>query len=855
MIKRPLLWIALSYMLGCLLYPKSWVTVGSILFIILSFLSILYVYSTYRVNQSSQITKRINKEDRFLILLPIIILIGYGRMQAVSRPTPFDAYCEKSCTAMVEGTVNRITKKTNSTCYELKQVNLYPNRDHKISITQKIIAYGEYHASYQIGNRVRFTGTVSQITKATNEGQFDSATYYSSLNIRYQMYAETMELLDGKTSMYAQVLKKVRQRLCNVFAEILPSKEAGIMQAMLLGEKQELTQEMKELYQENGISHILAISGLHISFLGLLLFRLGKRLRFPLVGNVILVTVFILSYGIMTDFSVSTNRAIVMLLVSLFALLIGRTYDMLSAISLSGGIILLQNPMQLYNAGFQLSFMAVLVLAIYGEVDERIRRSVLQQYKKKREEKEKKIERERKRKRKKESHGLEWSPFVVYIAMLGDKTRDRFYKKLSPKNITNPKLQKIYKEGLLSLDNWNYKRSKLKESNHRKALLSSLLISAGIMPILAYSYGEIPLYSTLLNLLIIPLSSVLLIIGLLAGIVGVWWIGFAKILGSIIRAILLFYETLCHLFSKLPYHLILTGRPTSVQVLLYSSLVILLVWYSVKKQKHQVLYLLSLVWILLVRFPDTRLTMTMLDVSQGDSIFIQLPTADAILVDGGSSDVKNVGTYRIKPFLKAKRVANLSYVILTHMDEDHINGIEELMEQMPDQSEASRKKKDSFHAGMQYDGTIWIANLVLPKKCIIDDRYREIVMLAKKKGITLRYLEKGNIIRAGGVTLLCRHPYEEYKSDSRNDTSIVLDVSYGKFDALLLGDLESGGESELIQQLNGESQKTYEMIKIAHHGSKYSSTHEFLTYYTGKRAWISCGYGNDTTTRLIQFNG
>lgn len=814
--------------------------------------------------------KRINKEDRFILLLPIIILIGYGRMNAIIAPTPFDAYCERKCDASVEGKIVRITEKENSTSYYLDKVILYPSPDIKIQVKQKIIAYGEMNSRFKVGNTVRFTGTVSQIMKATNEGQFNSYAYYLSEGIRYQMFAETMECIEDSYSWYQVALASLRSKVSQVYKKILPSEEAGVMQAMFLGEKQALDTDIKNLYQRNGISHILSISGLHISFLGLLLYKIFKKIGFPIYLNAGIVSIVVFSYGQMTDFSVSTNRAVVMLLVSLFAIVIGRTYDMLSAISLSACIILLQNPMQLYNTGFQLSFLAVCVLAVFGEIFEKMKAE-------EKEENDKVDEKHRdvdnKRNSDKEQGKLYIEQYFLDKSLdIIKKFRKLLMKKIPVNDSISKRIQLRLDELLLSSDEWLYKKYKVRESNRGKALQSSMMISAVTAPILASTFCEIPIYSVILNLFVIPLTSVLMTLGVVAGLIGMWWIDFAKVLGYGITLILKLYEMLCNIFSSLPFHLVLTGKPSVVQIVLYYVVVIAIIQLTVITKRKKMIYIVACLWILLFPLPSTNLTMTMLDISQGDSIYIKTPKGTSFLVDGGSSDVKAIGKYRIEPFFKAQGIGIIDYVVLTHMDADHINGVMEIMEGMSDIEGKEDTKRgqtvlSSLKALAFYDGQVGIQNLILSENSLIDETYMQIEELAKRKGITLHYFGKGDTIKEGEVTITCLHPYTEYKTDSTNDTSIVLDLNYRSFDALLLGDLESGGESELIklakeellsgdninsnqtseEETNGQltvSQKKYDIIKIAHHGSKYSTSDEFLKYYGARIAWISSGFGN-----------
>lgn len=927
-------------MLGCLLFSLPWIIVGGILFFLIICLCILYyrcsigednpkdnntitknsIFIDFIINKilvkkkDLEITqsvsqsirkKRINKEDRFILLLPIVIIIGYDRMNAIIAPTPFDTYCERNCDASVEGEIVRITEKENSTSYYLDTVTLYPSPDIKIPIKQKIIAYGEMNSKFKVGNTVRFTGTVSQIMKATNEGQFNSYAYYLSEGIRYQMFAETMECIDNSYSWYQVTLASLRSKISKVYKSILPSEEAGVMQAMFLGEKQALDKDIKNLYQRNGISHILSISGLHISFLGLLLYKVFKKIGCPIYLNAGIVSIVVFSYGQMTDFSVSTNRAVVMLLVSLCAVVIGRTYDMLSAISLSACIILLQNPMQLFNTGFQLSFLAVIVLAVFGEIYMKLREEEQEETKEEKKENKEENKQENKEEKKetkvwkgKETRrGLdnnikmnkeEKLHIEQYLLEKSLEIIKHLRKLLKKKNADNPSNTKRYynecikkkihlklDELLLSMDEWLYKKYKVRKSNRGKALQSSMMISAITAPILASTFCEIPIYSVVLNLFIIPLTSVLMTLGVVAGVIGLWWIDAAKVLGYVITFILNLYELLCNICSNLPFHLILTGKPSTVQIVFYYGVVLAIIQLIVLTKRKKLIYIIGFLWVLLFRLPSTDLTMTMLDISQGDSIYIRTPKGVSILVDGGSSDVKAIGKYRIEPFLKAQRVREINYMILTHMDADHINGVMEIMESMPDVIETI-EATTSIQASMSamkalafYDGQVGIQNLILPETSFIDDTYTKIEELARKKGIMLHYFGKGDAIKEGELTITCLHPYTEYKTNSKNDTSIVLDLTYGRFDALLLGDLESGGEKELINLAKAElqvdnddnqnnnqtseeeiksqlliGQKKYDLIKIAHHGSKYSTSDKFLEYYGARIAWISSGYGN-----------
>lgn len=780
---------------------------------------------------------KIRKTDRFILLLPIITFFGYVQMNDIIKPIPFDEYFDRECEAELEGRIDQIVEKENSISYTINHVCIYPNRETKLPIKEKIIVYvsnKEYlskneqgiknnEREYKVGNQVHINGTIMKLSKPTNEGQFDSKSYYIASGVRYLVYAKSMYCSEQTYSKYVTMLCNLRNKLSNVYTAILPNEEAGILKAMLLGEKDSLDTEIKELYQKNGIAHILAISGLHISFLSMLLYRVLKKVGLSLLVNTAVVTVIVLSYGEMTNFSVSTNRAIVMFLVSLFAIVIGRTYDMLSAISLSACIILVQNPMQLYQAGFQLSFLAVLVIAICIPLFEDTT-----------------TKKDPKSDDLKRHKGFKDYVLEKLIKKVNLKTK---YRSESTWIQNKKEKLRIWVEDYLD------KKKKLSKINKGKAIRLSLIISAATAPIIAYSYSEIPLYSVLLNIIVIPLMSVVLVLGVLSGITGLFCLGFGEVLGKGIYCILTLYEVLCQFFAKLPFHLILVGKPTILRIILYYIIVCLIVWFYFKKNKKYSLIILAFLWIILIKFPSKDLKMTMLDVSQGDCIYLMTPTGKTMLIDGGSSDIKNVGKYRIKPYLKSKRVMVLDYVAITHMDSDHMSGIKELLEEMPDRTvkegsgHDSNTKSNNILMKANYNGHIIIKNLILSKTSMVDETYEQIEELADVKGVHVYYFGRDDFIKDGEVTIRCLHPYYEYQTNSLNDTSLVFDISYKHFSALLLGDLEAHGEEELIKMKQSEKNQ-YTLLKIAHHGAKSSSTQEFLSVYQAKLGIISCGYGN-----------
>ena len=238
--------------------------------------------------------------------------------------------------------------------------------------------------------------------------------------------------------------------------------------------------------------------------------------------------------------------------------------------------------------------------------------------------------------------------------------------------------------------------------------------------------------------------------------------------------------------------------------------------------------------ILAWRF-QPELQVTFLDVGQGDCIFLQTKDGTSYLTDGGSSSVSKVGKYRMIPFLKYQGASQIKAVFVSHADSDHCNGIVELLEQA------------------ELEG-IPVENLVLTDladECR-SEGYEELLELAQQNEIAIQFLHEGQQFQDGELLFQCLHPSQGYQSEDINEASMVLLVTYREFSLLLTGDVQGEGEEHLTQELQAwkklgaieHAETELTILKVAHHGSKNSTTEEFLKAANPKLAIISCGEGN-----------
>lgn len=227
-------------------------------------------------------------------------------------------------------------------------------------------------------------------------------------------------------------------------------------------------------------------------------------------------------------------------------------------------------------------------------------------------------------------------------------------------------------------------------------------------------------------------------------------------------------------------------------------------------------------------FDDPAFSCTMLDVGQGNGILIQT-AKKTILVDGGSSDVTEVGKYRLLPCLKYYGITCIDAMIMTHADTDHISGQLELIE-------------------MMQKGQLTITTYLLPQpeQSLQDSNYKKIVTEAKKAGITLQYLHKKEQLTIGDLSLYCVHPEKNFCADSANAYSTTLSLQWKKYSILLTGDLEKNGEEAVLEELqkNPSLPARYDFLQVPHHGSKNAGSEVFLQKVLPKVSLISCGYQN-----------
>lgn len=780
-IKRPVFWILLAFVLGEVIavFDLNIAVPCIVLAIIVIRKIIIKAY-----------------EDMGAFVVIFFTLIMGFMLMSNEITTRNHIYDLKENTVIVQGKIYKIENTAFGTNIYLKGVEM-ENGEKSVSV-KRIFVNTEKIPNVKIGNIIKVRGKLRQFEEATNKGNFDSRKYYLSLGFYGKIEAGTIEIINSDYSGIRQGLYELRmeiierlEKLCsdnNGIFSIINNKN-GIIGAIILGDKTDIDSDIKELYSVSGIAHILAISGLHISFIGMAIYRLLRR-RFRFLFSAAVSIPVVLSFGIMSGFGISTIRAIIMFILKIIGEVLGRKYDAITAISLAGLVLLIQNPFVVCNSGFQMSFGAIIAIVLI-------------------------------------------LPIV---------------------------------EEILNTDN-----------KIIKVISANFTISLVMNPILAWNYYELPTFSFLLNIVVVPLMSVVIV----SSIVGIFcsciMFGFGKAVIFPGCGILELYTFLCNIINKSSVASIVVGQPKVTIIIVYYA-ILLVVLFGLKnirtkytraekerniikketglvlekkakkerriKGQNVKLRLACIVGFLLLNcliyyIPNPGFYITFIDVGQGDGILIHGDNGTKVMVDGGSTSEKQVAKNCIVPYLKAEGIGTIDYSIITHTDKDHISGILEILEN-------------------NNSNRIRIKNLVMPDINMKDDTYNELIEKAKLKKINVLYIKKGDTLSLGKTKIKCIYPETTTTASDKNDYCTVLSVKNKTSKILLTGDISK----EIEEKIKDDIEENYTVLKVAHHGSNYSSSEKFLKKVNPKYSIISVGKnnsyghpGNETMERLRKQGG
>ena len=779
-IKRPAILFLISVILGIITAYNDIVVLDKVLLI-----SITIFF------MASLIKTKPNKKILFLMLC--FFIFGFMRLKFAEdhfNRIDFNIEAMNNKQQTITAKVVSIGKSTNSNYYILENTKIYDREFYKSRcyFTDKI------NPNAKIGNIVKITGTIRKNEAPMNFGEFNSLIYYRSMHEGSTIFAKNIEITNSNYDFVKQKIYEAKLIVKDQIYKIFNKKNAGLFTAMVTGDKSGLDLAQKKLFQDNGIAHILAISGLHLSILGLAFFELLRK-KFSVKTSGIVVSIFILLYGIFIDASVTTLRAIIMLYIKFLSYGLGRTYDSKNSLFIVGLAFIIYSPYLIFNAGFQFSYIAIFALN---------------------------------------------TSFWYHNRLFG---KIRF--------LINSKT------GL-----W-----KVRDNKTLFRAPAVIILTLFLYPITIYHYFNYPLYTIFLNLLVIPLMTLVLIIGLLGLILSFFNVLIGRFFVGIVHYIFILYEKVCTFIETLPMHKIKTGKANFTIIIILFITIYIFHYLMDKKYKKELelnkifkkkkkiedetfekiktiknnikkynfgliinaIFVIIITIVLSINI-KSKMMATSLYIGQGDSMIVQNENY-VMAIDGGSSSNLSAGQYILTPHLKARAIDNIDVAFISHADSDHVNAIIYLLNEEVD---------------------INIKKMYLPIFAKDNKKYDELKNSAINRNVEIEYLKAGDVLLLNGNKIECFviNPIEKdsMQKDDINEQSLSFRLKFYEYKnrtMLFTGDMGSESEEKIIKNSSLKKQLESDVLKVGHHGSRYSTSTNFLKEVKPQYAIIS--YGNNNT--------
>ena len=779
--------LALAFLLGILCVHRSFFVFFGIIFLAADF-AVLY-------------TLHWNKMVICLFVCILALSFAGGALRAGwvnARWDGIQGYMEKQDELIFEGKLYKKEVKNERTIYYLKHVR---TADGSIG---RIVYYPNEEVA--IGAWIHAKGTVLAMHTAENEGGFDEQAYYRSLGIAAKIAEEERYRADEPAVSVGEGLYRLRERMRQVYERSLYGEEAGLLAMMAIGSRTAVDDSAKELFSEAGLSHIFAISGLHISIVGMGIFLLLRKRGCPIGVSAMISIAAVLLYAQMVGASVSTVRAVGMFAVLLLANLSGQAYDSLSALALMAVTVLAENPLAAGQASFVFSFGAVAGLVLIASPAAKIYEKYCE---------------------------LKWEQ--THRKGKGRRWRIRIHERLLSALIWGAALQMA----TIPLAAYYFYMVPVYVLFLNLVLLPCMGILLGLGLVGGLAGCVLPRVGAAL---LFPCHFLLYYYEWMATMslklpFARWTVGKPAVWRILIYYMILYF--LVYLLRQWSERIQeehrqaarrVSGRIAHQRVRLGGR----------KRMMQTVLVCGSL--LLFLQWRSRQFEVVMLSVGQGDGIFVDSGLGERYFIDGGSTSQEALGKYTLLPFLRCRGIGRMDVWFLTHTDLDHISGFMELLE-----------------SGYR------VQTLVLAESIEQTAKYEEILQLCKKYNVDIKYTKpkekvvcEGGLLRKRTLAWECLAPEVPPQFSGPNENSLVLHLRYwegeqaGKkvFDGIFTGDIGEEQERALLDGQYGKrlaelgERQELELLKSAHHGSNGSNCAEWLAALQPQLTIISAGKNN-----------
>lgn len=618
--------------------------------------------------------------------------------------------------------------------------------DGRIAVTSTVngVSYGQ---------RVILTGMLRRPRSSRNPGEFDYTRFLADQGIGSTLaVTEAWQQNAGPIVRHPDVFQRLRHRLYETNKKYLPPPEASIVNAMMLGVRHDIPDDIRKAFSATGTVHVLALSGLHTAFIIAMIFGALSLLRIPYRARLVLGMAGLWVYVAMVGFLPSVTRAAVMATIVLSGYLFQKRPNVVNSIFAALCLLLVADPKDVFDLGLQLSFLAVFAIV------------------------------------------------VVY-----------------------PRLERLLFRLFPSIPSWRGWRRKIFQ-----LLLVSIAAQAGTVPLTMYYFNNLPLTSIVANVVVVPASGFILALGGLTQLADIFSPALAQWYASVNEWLTWGMIETVKRSQYLPLSFLQVWTFGTIHLIFcYLLLAVILLWQFRAVRKLTVISAMLAIcmwtWFHVLERPG--MTVTFMDVGQGDGCVIQFEDGRTMVVDAGDSkDDWNVGERVMAPFLRRQGISQIDYLVLSHPHDDHVGGAGVLLEQFD--------VRQIWHSGQ------WYASSAVQ---MIDS-------LAAVYGIPSTAVRSGDFFAIDRRTrLYFLHPDAGFVNANgkaprgTNNASVVMMMEYDKTRWLFTGDAEVEAMARIRQF--GPSLDA-DVVKISHHGSWNGTTPDLIGAVSPRYAVISCGEQN-----------
>lgn len=656
------------------------------------------------------------------------------------------------------------------TIFNNKKINLYITTSKNIQL--------EY------GDKIIFFGTYIKPEIQRNYKGFDYSKYLKQLKIYGTIRCENVKVINkNQANKIFQISNKISIKIVSNIKNIMEDRVSSILLGLILGYKLDIDEQVQENFRNASMSHILAVSGMHVTYVILGMRLILKKMIGKRSTEIFSICILIL-YMFITNFTPSITRAGIMGIIMIFSKIIYRKNDIYTSISISLLLILIYNPFLIQNLGLQLSYGGVIGIILFNK--------------------------------------------SIFKFLQNIKIKNKVYEyKIRPK-IQN-KLDKV-----------------------KEIISVSCSVQVFILPIILYNLNTFNPYFLISNLILSFLIGPIVIMGFLFILVVLINVQIAEMFSKIVQIgieililiskvgelpgakiyvatpslflIIIYYLCLIVLFSV--YEIYSFKNPNKTQIRIRN--LIALVKIKIRRNKEAVKKFLICIFLtfLVINFIPRDLKIYFIDVGQGDSTLIVTPQNKTILIDGGGSVNSNfdVGKNTLLPYILDRGITKIDILVISHFDNDHIGGIFTVLKELK------------------------VKKVYISKQLEKSENYESFLEITNQKDIKVYEVMAGNRIYVeNNLYFDILWPKDnQITTNILNNNAIVCNLHYRKFSMLFTGDIEAIAEGEI---LNLYDRNKYllkaDILKVGHHGSKTSTTNDFLNIVSPKIAIIGVGKNNN----------